>query len=439
MSKSEPTNPCFDFSETPSPVQLSEGRVRLVWRESEYLGTGKVLLRFLPTPRIVIDAAVSMPLDVSMPLAFGDLGDLALYLEGRQIEGFATRRSGENDILHLIWNPNVEPLEWGELQTGELAHVVSHLFNFPDFIGGCTPITKLPNARRQLVLRSSGWRIAIQSLSGKATKEALDRVREEGGSQLTHVVRLERDDGSLFTVEDVKSQILMLTEFLSLVKGSSIWAVCEVGFDANGDRVWGSWCAPRIGEPPYSWSDKLRGDQVEALFPQFVRRWTQSEAWRDCLTHAIYWYTQANTGTGQPGIDSALILVLAALERLSHHRMVVDRKMILSEGFKALKASDKLRMLLSDLGIPIDIQNLTPEIQNKAKQYKWVDRPHAITEIRNTLVHPDSKVQASECFFEAWKLSLWYLELSILALCGYQGSYRNRLSQGNREDVPWKA
>jgi len=438
VSRPEPVQPYFDFSAAPSPTRLFDGKAKLLLKGNEYTGTGEVRLRFLPTPRVTIDARVEVPLDGSMLLVFGENEGLEFHLEGQRIEGSCGRCDAEDGTLKQAWHPAFEPLEWGDSRAADLAFVVSHLFNFPDFRGGRSPPAETPNGCRQLLLRSCGWRISIQSLPGQATEEAWDRIRDEGGCRLTHVAKLERDDGSPFSVEDAKQQILMLTQFLSLVKGSSLWAVCDVGLDANGRRVWESWCAPRLGKPPYSWPDQFRGDHVEMLFPLFATRWNQSEAWRDCLRHAIYWYTQANNGDGQPGIDASLILVQAALERLSHHRTVVDREMISPEGFKTLKASDRLRMLLSGLNIPIGIPASTPEIQSTAKRYKWVDGPHAITEIRNALVHPDSKKRVDDCFFEAWRLSLWYLELSILAMCGYQGIYRSRLNQENREEVPWK-
>lgn len=63
-----------------------------------------------------------------------------------------------------------------------------------------------------------------------------------------------------------------------------------------------------------------------------------------------------------------------------------------------------------------------------------------MTDIRNELVHPVSKKQVADCFFDAWKLSLWYLELSVLALCGYDDAYTSRLTAKyvtESEKVPW--
>jgi hypothetical protein len=99
-------------------------------------------------------------------------------------------------------------------------------------------------------------------------------------------------------------------------------------------------------------------------------------------------------------------------------------------------------MLFSSLDIPLDIPTETPKILQMGKKINWLDAPHALTEIRNSLVHPESeRGKYNEIIFEAWKLSLWYLEMSILAICGYTEKYGNCLKerlQGEVEDVPWK-
>jgi len=43
--------------------------------------------------------------------------------------------------------------------------------------------------------------------------------------------------------------------------------------------------------------------------------------------------------------------------------------------------------------------------------------------------------------FEAWYLALWYVELALLKLLGYDGQYNNRLNldgwEGEYASVPW--
>ena len=67
---------------------------------------------------------------------------------------------------------------------------------------------------------------------------------------------------------------------------------------------------------------------------------------------------------------------------------------------------------------------------------------HAITDLRNGLVYPKGNGPLPEkAYYEAWKLSLGYLDLIFLRLMEYEGQYSNRLTArfvGTVEDVPWK-
>jgi hypothetical protein len=82
-----------------------------------------------------------------------------------------------------------------------------------------------------------------------------------------------------------------------------------------------------------------------------------------------------------------------------------------------------------------------------AKQLHWVDAPQAFTEVRNALVHANpnkrQKLQGltGRAMLEVWNLGVWFLELTLLRIYGYTGSYGNRLNmqrwQGEVEPVPW--
>src|SRR5690606_36387558 len=111
---------------------------------------------------------------------------------------------------------------------------------------------------------------------------------------------------------------------------------CEVGFDSDGNRTWEKFSSPRTSKPPYSWFTPFKASQAEILFPLFAKRWLQSDEWKSCLRATIYWYAQANTNGSLLGIDAAIILAQAALERLAYHHLVVDRKMISPDGLDRL-------------------------------------------------------------------------------------------------------
>jgi len=155
----------------------------------------------------------------------------------------------------------------------------------------------------------------------------------------------------------------------------------------------------------------------------------------------IYWYLNSNSS--KRGIDAGIILSQAAVERLSFEYAAKQKRLLEAEGFQNLRASDKFRLLFSSLDIPIQIPALMPELRKLAGQFNWLDAPHAITEVRNSLVHPDHKRSGhfGKAFFPAWNLGQWYLELALLRICDYSGTYGNRLAQqrwvGEVEPVPW--
>jgi hypothetical protein len=440
MSRPEPLQPVYDFSCAPEPVSLLRGAVEVRSGNERLAGTADLLLRFLPSPRVIFRASVQGVAGSTLTFAFKHPADLSLSFSGQKVEGFCGMRKANADTLELDWHPESEPVVLCDMQSKTSVAAILHLFNFPDFRGGQHQGIAGPAGCAVLVLESEEWRISLQSLPNSATREAWKRIKDEGGCFLTHVAKLKRKDGRPFSGAEACEQRLLLTNFLSFVKGGRCSTVCEVGLDSAGEKTWEAFASPRISNPPFSWFNPFKASQAELLFPLFEKRWQQSEEWKDCLRSAIYWYAQANTSGSSPGIDAAIILAQSALERLAHHHLVVDKKMISPEGLDRLKASDRLRLLFSSLNLPVGIGAATPDIQKLARRFKWLDAPHAITDVRNELVHPVSKKQVADCFFDAWKLSLWYLELSVLALCGYDDTYTSRSTAKyvtDSERVPW--
>ncbi|MDQ6983134.1 MAG: hypothetical protein Q9M44_00300, partial [Ghiorsea sp.] len=310
--------------------------------------------------------------------------------------------------------------------------IIAHLFDFPKYMGSRHSVVRQESksfAVYHLDLLYEEWCIEVKDLASDDSHE----------HQLTHVMHIKKKDDSPFAVQEGRDVIKALHTFFTFAKGSRSNVLCPSGFNQSGKKVWQEWSSPSRLEQVSTWFDKRNAQQLNTLFPLFMELWDNKD-WREAFDEINYWYTSASISSR--GIDVGIILTQSAIERLSYEYVVKDKKLLSAKGFRDLRASDKYRLLFSSLNIPIEISEDTPEIKQVANKYRWEDLPHALTEIRNALIHPESKNRNDfrAVYFEAWKVGLWCLELGMLAVCGYRGTYSNRLTVeyvGQVERVPW--
>ena len=438
--------PAFDFTATKGSISLSQGEVSVCIGGSTYIGTGNVCLDLLPRAGINFYAdLMGVPNSVGLALEvyFGKKEVTSFCFNGHDVEGFLMSAGGHENtqVMAIKWSPKSEPIRGLGDESTLVTRVVFHLFNFVDLFGMRRSLEQNGSAIHAIQyvdLVSDKWKVALRSLV--ETRDNFNLLKANGGYCITHIGRLWKADATTFPAREAQEQLDALRFFLSFAKGGWCEPVCAVGFDETGNRVWESWSSPRESwHNPPSWFDPYSSTQLATLFGGFMSRWAHSD-WRGALHEVIYWYLNANHSSR--GIDAGIILTQAAIERLSYELAVKQKRLLTVNGFKDLWASDKFRLLFSSLGIPIEIPLETPELQRLAKEFNWADAPHALTEIRNSLVHPENKRrgQLDAAYYEAWELGLWYLEMGVLAICGYSGTYGNRLKKrmvGQTENVPW--
>jgi hypothetical protein len=335
--------------------------------------------------------------------------------------------------------------------SGDIVRAIFHLFNFPDFVGPEDYSLKTVDGSRQtftpcgrVTLRAEGWNVTIAATG--QTEHACKALRRNGGFIITHMGRIARDDGAQFSSQELAKFLHCVHVYLSFALGRWAGVALPLGFDENAARLFEQWGMPRVSAGWWnasdSWFDSTCGETLSHVFPGFVGLW-RGETWGEALWRALYWYLGANTrGTGV-GVDTALILAQAALEQLAWTYSVRDRKMVSESAFgrRGLSGADKMRLLLSSLDIPAGLPDGLRALHAKRGK-KWEDGPEAITGIRNALVHPREKDELAEgSYYEAWQLSMWFLDLALLRLCRYEGQYANRLTTprwaGRVEPVPW--
>jgi hypothetical protein len=172
-----------------------------------------------------------------------------------------------------------------------------------------------------------------------------------------------------------------------------------------------------------------------------VTRWSDAD-WKQVLQLAIDLYVTANH---QESSQIGLVIAQSALELLAWAILVERRQTLSPEGFEKLAAADTVRLLLELAGVPRAIPAALNALASTSppgqKGGTWRDGPHAVTDLRNGMVHPTKSRRVklgvpTLPWFEAARLSLWYVELVLLRLLDYEGPYRNRLTF-REEDVPW--
>lgn len=354
-----------------------------------------------------------------------------------------------SSIERVVYHPDQSPIQIRPAST-EITNVIFHLFNWPAIRGpenyvlltGTPPLQGARGCGR-FRLEVDDWIITVAEF--RESDEVIKRLEQDGGYAITHVGNIERLNGQQFSTEQLNNLLACLGYFFSFVLGRWSMPSLAVGVDASGNRVYEHWGLGQTTAGHWSGGnslfDRQHAELLPSLFPGFWRLW-HDLIWHRPLTEAIYWYLGANNVGSGVNVDSGLLFTQAALELLSWTYCVLDKKTASKTSFeKRLTAAQKLSLLTSALNIPNGIPT-SMKVLNNTPGSKWTDSMHVITDLRNGLVHPKSRIPPSPgTYFEAWQLSLWYIDLILLRLCDYNEKYSNRLAArwaGQVEDVPWK-
>jgi len=314
--------------------------------------------------------------------------------------------------------------------TTEIHHIVFHLFNFKEILGMSFTDEERDTTTyviHHVNLKTDNWVVELRSLVESDSN--FKKLKNEGGYGLTHIGYLKKTSDDLFSGREAEEMLNDLGLFFSFAKGTWCNPICAVGFDSSDNRVWESWSSPKESwSYTTSWFNTLHPEQLDNLFSGFLNRLAEKN-WSDSFRECIYWYLNVNIPT--QAAETGIILTQCANELLSFEYSTKERTLINVEGFTKLEASNKFRLLFSSLDIPIGISDKYPNLKKFAKQHKWEDAPRAITEVRNSIIHPNNKKHGkfeADVVVETLNLSLWFLELSLLRLCGYSENYEDRFT-----------
>jgi hypothetical protein len=268
-----------------------------------------------------------------------------------------------------------------------------------------------------------------------------------GGYILNYSGELTKKKGSI-SLNESQDILHCFSNFISFLNGRSISAMFRQG-KFNEETVWmdyNSYYTESI-KHVRSWTPHYRNDEFNGMWIVFSKMWKSKDE-RDFVISALNWYTQANNTVKFYG--ASIILAQTALELIYNKLIVEDKRIITGKDATNIAASNKIRLILSQLGLSSAI----PITLSKLKTYanlspdKNIDAPEIFVQIRNAIVHSQEekrkKVASMDdrVLYESLQLSLWYVEVALLYIFGYKGYYYNRtnlskwVGQGE-EYVPW--
>lgn len=415
---------------------LFRGRFTVSHGRRSWRCRGSVRLTWAPDPVVGFQAMVSSRTEV-------DLGD------GRtlNIPGAAAARASVTGATWIV-RRTARGYVHGPLRIGQdrpVRAIRLHVANFHHYIGSPARFAGGGGGPVRLNLDDADWAIELDERFDYS--RIRDLLRIHGGYGVGHVAMIRRADGGQFKAVDADDLRTCLHRFLSFARGLWCGAIVAEGLGAR-KPIWTEWTSHPLlthWQGVSSWFPLDDARTVGLAFRGFRDLWKQP-TWRQTLGEVVHWYIEANLNAG--AIEGSLVLAHAGLERLSWVHLVGHRGRD-AAAFDKQPSGRRIEALLTDLQISSDLPALlAPDLTSWAGSHGFRTGPWAMSEVRNTLVHPRRREiltpTSPQVRIQARQLALRYVELALLALCGYTGKYVNRLHRGPTvteatERVPWAA
>jgi hypothetical protein len=440
LSFPEALRPPISIGLPNEPITLYTGPVDFNQAGEAFRADARISLAWLPSPEIRFEVPQLSPVglpkldDVSFRLDDGTAGKRGLVTGSN----LSTGTSGHfTSLSGIVAERVIRPAD------GPVSHVLFLVPNFPFLVGQPIDYPGGVSRRSRLSLAGCGWAVTLDAVQNQ--KDVQEFLESRSGFGVTHIGRLEKEDGQSFSAGEALPVLEALVWYLSFAAGSWTGPCLPTGLDGAGKQIWQVWESFR--PVPFvkrrSWLNSQHGAHFEAPFPGFMKRWSDKD-WQEVIRVAVHWYVEANAQAS--AIEGSIVLTQTAFELLASAVLVERHGWLSTDGYGNLAAADRIRLLFLWAGIPTAIPPELGDLTRQAKADNWPDTATAMAMIRNTITHPTKKNREkfgkhlAGARAEAWVLGLWHLELCLLRLFDYRGQYGNRIKQRYAwqiEQVPW--
>lgn len=309
------------------------------------------------------------------------------------------------------------------------------IVNFLDFLGSVVKYGNLGYKGRTKLFYEQ-WEIIIDKRYdySKKNRDVFGKLKSLAGYSITHIGCIQRIDQKAFMPEDVEHILKSVQWLLSFAAGRYVGICVLEGFN-DGYQVWKKYQTPIMSNwyKQITWFPKQDSKSLEILFPLVLKK-QEDPLWNKVLWEILWWYIEPQS---KMFVEKKVVSVQVALETLSWVYLVEDGNVLSKTKYGNFSAAQRIKYLLSEFSIDVTI----PESLNDYLFFD--DGPSLFVTFRNDIVHPSRKPKFKEnkTKLKILNLGIWYLEMAILGILGYQGKYVNRLKlplwEGEYENVPW--
>jgi hypothetical protein len=321
-----------------------------------------------------------------------------------------------------------------------VSEILFSLPNFPDFLGTALRVPGQGGFfQGRLRFENEQYLILLDK-----TEDYDDRKRkleESGGYLIQYGGKISSKKGAI-RAEDLEELLYQFHIFLCFVGGKKS-SLCFLKGIHEGESLWTDYTGYNNDLYGYveSWSRALSIFNLNPLWQRFTELWKVPEN-KHFLELVITWYIESNARGAL--VEGAIIKTQAALELLYNWLVVEQRQLIMGNDASGLAASNKIRLLLSQFNVntavPASLTSLHQfdEKSDGAEIIVWIRNclVHGNKPKREDLVKVDLKVKN-----EALQLGLWWVELALLYILGYNEKYASRTREnkcrGKGDYVPW--
>lgn len=434
----------IEMREANSSLDIFEGDYLLKNETKEIKIQGKITFEWVPNSGVYFYGNTKIEEEGEIFSPINSNNYYSLFIDGLEFgQGFLTNFNVVNLTEIKIKGVISQEAILGD-KSISVEKVRFSIPNLRDFHG--LPIKNISKKYRgRLIFEDDNYILTIDKCYD--FKERKESLEEKGGYIILYNGELVNKKSTI-THLDTKNLFHCINTFLTFLNGRRTSALFIQGI-YDEQIIWTDYTDYFVDsyKVVQSWPQRHSITGLNKLWIRFRTLWSDPDD-KNFLTSLTHWYVEAN-GHARFS-EGSIILAQTALELVYNWWIVEHKKMILGKDSENISASNKIRLLLSQLNIsstvPIGFA-LLQQFVNTTDNV--VDAPDGIVYIRNAIVHSQEEKRKKlsaihyKARYEALQVFIWYIEMTLLCILDYNGKCFNRCSKENlvikaEENVPWK-